>query len=101
MPSPADYINVSQIKPPPKRTLRADIKTTIGRFGRQQFRANHVFWVLLEDQHYKNKNRHSLYASVRPEIKRLVDDGMVEVVTRGRTAPGHGNVYRAIQSKAS
>ena len=86
------YIDVSKLKPPYKRTLRNDIKATLARFGRQQFFSKHVFWVLLKDDHYKICDPDSLYSSIRPEILKLVTEGLVVVVKRGR--PGKPNVYR-------
>lgn len=91
------YIDVSQIKPPPKRTLRNDITVIISKFGKQRFFAKHVLWVLLEEEHYKARSRSGLYASIRRDVLNFVDEGLLEIVSRGK--PGTCNVYRALQGK--
>ena len=95
---PEGYIDISTLEPPPRKTLRADIKAIVARFGKQEFFAKHIMWALREEEHYLEKDPDTVYASVRPEILKLARDGKIEIVSRGK--PGTCNVYRNIEESA-
>ena len=87
---PADYIDVTDLDVPARRSIRRDVKDCVRRFHTQIFTADHVVGFLKQCEYYQGRT--SLNPSVRRELNDLVRNETIEVVEEGRAwSP---NIYR-------
>ncbi len=98
--SESGVINLDEIELPersavPKQTLADDVRSTIERFGKQDFTVNHVVAVLRklgkkgsESKHFRNR--------VYQAVKQLAEERVIELAHKGVGSDPHQ--YRRVQS---
>ncbi len=93
---PDNYIDISQIKLPQKRSVHGEVRKVIRRFYDQEFCSIHVLNVLRDDPWCEAKK--SLGANVRQALVGLVKTGDLTLVTQGKSGfHDKPNVYKAVE----
>ncbi len=92
---PDNYIDVSKIKRPQRKSVPGEVKKVVRRFHDQHFGSIHVLNVLRDDPWCKNKK--SLGSNVRAALKYMVKKGELILVTQGKSGlHNKPNVYKAV-----